>query len=101
MAGIPKVMFFFAVILISILYWATANVCKYNYALEKKTEILNIITDEIDPSIPRAKIYYYQELNCDSVSLKWDYERVIKNFKAVSVLIYQELNTDIRGDPNY
>ena len=101
MAGIPKVMFFFAVILISILYWATANVCKYNYALEKKTEILNIITDEIDPSIPRAKIYYYQELNCDSVFLKWDYERVIKNLKAVSVLIYQELNTDIKGSPNY
>ena len=101
MAGTSKVMFFFAVILISILYWATANVCKYNYALEKKTEILNIITDEIDPSIPRAKIYYYQELNCDSVSLKWDYERVIKNLKAVSVLIYQELNTDIKGSQNY
>ena len=81
--------------------WATTNVCKYNYALEKKTEILNIITDEIDPSIPKARVYYYQELNCDPVSLKWDYERVIKNFKAVSVLIYQELNTDIRGDPNY
>ena len=101
MLGIPKVMFFFAVILISLLYWATANVCKYNYALEKKTEILNIITEEIDPSIPKTRGYYYQELNCDPVSLKWDYERVIKNFKAVSVLMYQELNTDIRGHPNY
>ena len=29
---------------------ATSNVCKYNFALEKKTNILNIVNDEIDLS---------------------------------------------------
>ena len=101
MLSLPRVMFVFAVIVISILYWATSNVCKYNYALEKKSQLLNIITAEIDPTIPKTKVYYYQELNCTSVNLKWDYERVIDNLQAVSVLIYQELSTDIRGDPNY
>ena len=101
MLGVSKVMFFFAVVVISILYWTTINVCKYNYALEKKSQILNIITKEIDPSIPKTKVYYYQELNCTTVNFEWSYERVIDNLKAVSVLIYQELNTDIRGDPNY
>ena len=51
MAGISKVMFFFAVILISILYWATANVCKYNYALEKKTELVLIPFAHLDITI--------------------------------------------------
>jgi hypothetical protein len=100
MPSITKVMFVFAVILSSLLYWATANFCKYNYALEKKSQLLNIITQEIDPSIPKTKIYYYQELNCTPVYLEWDYERVIDNLNAVSVFIYQELSTDIRGDPN-
>ncbi len=77
MPSITKVMFVFAVILSSLLYWATANVCKYNYALEKKSQLLNIITQEIDPSIPKTKIYYYQELNCTPVYLEWYYERVI------------------------
>ena len=27
-------------------------------------------------------------------------ERVMDNLKTISVVIYQELNTDIRGDPN-
>ncbi len=49
---------------------------------------------------PMAKVYYFKELNCNKVDLSWDYERVISNFKVLSVLIYQELTTDIRGDPN-
>ena len=55
---------------------------------------------EIDPSIPQAKVYYYEELNCTSVELDWDINRVINNFKTLSVIIYQELSTDIKGDPN-
>ena len=100
MMGIPKVMIFFAIIISAILYWATSNVCKYNFALEKRTNILNIVTDEIDPSLGNAKYYVYRELNCDNVDLDWDIDRVMDNLRTISVVIYQELNTDIRGDPN-
>ena len=93
------VMMFFAIIISTILYWTTANVCKYNFAIDKKTNILNIITQEIDPSIPKAKVYYYEELNCTSVDLVWDINRVIKNLEAISVLVYQSLTTDITGRP--
>ena len=93
------VMMFFAIIISTILYWTTANVCKYNFAVEKRTNILNVITEEIDPTIPKAKIYYYKELNCADVELDWDIDRVIKNLEAISVIIYQELTTDIRGEP--
>ena len=90
----------FAIVLSSILFWATSNVCRYNFAIEKKTNQLNIIAQEIDPSIPMAKVYYFKELNCNNVDLSWDYERVITNLQTLSVIVYQELSTDIRGDPN-
>ena len=93
-------MIFFAIIISAILYWATSNVCKYNFALEKRTNILNIVTDEIDPSLGNARYYVYRELNCDNVNLDWDIDRVMDNLRTISVVIYQELNTDIRGDPN-
>ena len=92
-------MVFVAVIISTILFWATSNVCKYNFAVEKRTNILNVITEEIDPTIPKAKIYYYKELNCADVELDWDIDRVIKNLEVISVIIYQELTTDIRGEP--
>ena len=98
--GIPKVMIFFAIIISAILYWATSNVCKYNFALEKRTNILNIVTDEIDPSLGNARYYVYRELNCNDIELDWDLERIIDNFNTLSVMVYQELSTDIRGDPN-
>ena len=44
--GVPKIMIFFAVIISAALYWATSNVCRYNFALEKRTNILNVVTDE-------------------------------------------------------
>ena len=100
MIGIPKVMIFFAIIISSILYWATSNVCRYNFALEKNTNLVNIVTEEIDPTLGNAKYYVYRELNCSDVDLDWDVERVMDNLKTISVVIYQELNTDIRGDPN-
>ena len=68
--------------------------------LGKKTNQLNILASEIDPSIPMAKVYYFKELNCNNVNVSWDYERVMKNLKVISVAIYQELSTDIRGNPN-
>jgi len=100
MLSVPKVMIFFAIVISSILYWATSNVCKYNFALEKKTQTLNVITENIYPSLGNAKYYVYKELNCNDVYLEWDYERIIENLKTITVLIYQELNTDIKGDPN-
>lgn len=92
-------MVFVAIIVSTILYWTTANVCKYNFAVDKKTKIINIITEEIDPTIPKAKVYYYKELDCTDVELEWDIERVIKNLETISVLVYQALTTDIRGRP--
>ena len=100
MMSLPKVMIVFAIILSTILFWATSNVCRYNFAIEKKTNQLNILAQEIDPSIPMAKVYYFKELNCNNVNLTWDYERVTSNLKTISVMIYQELSTDIRGNPN-
>jgi hypothetical protein len=100
MIGIPKVMIFIAIIISAVLYWATSNVCRYNFALEKRTNIINIVTDEIDPTLGNAKYYVFSELNCKDVNLDWDVERVLDNLKTILVVIYQELNTDIRGDPN-
>ena len=100
MLGIPKVMIFFLIVLSTLMYWTTSNVCRYNFTIEKKTNELNILLSEIDPSIPMTKVYYFKELNCNSVDLSWDYERIIKNFKILSVIIYQEFTTDIRGNPN-
>ena len=100
MMSLPKVMIVFAIVISSILFWATSNVCRYNFAIEKKTNQLNILAQEIDPSIPMAKVYYFKELNCNNVNLTWDYERVMTNLKTISVMIYQELSTDIKGDPN-
>ena len=101
MLGIPKVMIIFGIVIASILFWATSNVCRYNFALEKRTETLNIVTEELDPSLGNAKYYVYDELNCSNVDISWDLDRVVENFQALTVLIYQELSTDIRGDPNY
>ena len=100
MIGIPKIMIFFFIILSTILFWTTSNVCRYNFVIEKKTNQLNILAQEIDPSIPMAKVYYFKELNCNNVNLTWDYERVMTNLQTISVMIYQELSTDIRGNPN-
>ena len=93
-----SMMIFVAIIISTMLIWATSNICKYNFAIEKKTNAYNIVTEEIDPSIPRAKVYYYKELNCSNVELEWDIKRVIKNIKTISVIVYQEFTTDIRGE---
>ena len=98
--SVPKVMIAFGIILFSILFWATSNVCRYNFAIEKKTSDLNIIAAEIKPAIPLTEVYYFRELNCNNVDLSWDYERVIENLNTISVMIYQELTTDIKGNPN-
>ena len=100
MSVIPKVMIVVAMIIASLLYWATTNVCRYNFALEKRTDVINIVSAEVQPTLGLARIYYYEELNCNDVELDWDLERIIDNFNTLSVMIYQELSTDIRGNPN-
>ncbi len=100
MFHISKVMILFAIVLGTILFWASTNVCRYNFAIEKKTKEFNLIVEDIDPSIANAKVYYYTELNCNDINLSWDYERVIENLKIISVILYQELSTDIKGEPN-
>ena len=79
--SVPKDNDFFCSIISAILYWATSNVCRYNFALEKRTNILNIVTDEIDPILGNAQVYFYQELNCNHVDLEWDLDRVMDNLK--------------------
>ena len=100
MYGISKVMIFLAIIIATLLYWTTSNICRYNFTIEKKTNQLNVIASEITPSIPLTEVYYFRELNCNNVDFVWDYERVLKNLNAISVMIYQELTTDIKGMPN-
>ena len=100
MLAIPKVMIFILIVFSTIMFYASTNVCKYNFAVERKTNLLNIISEEIDPSIPKARVYYFKELNWNKVDFSFDYDRMIKNFKTLSVVIYQELSTDIRGNPN-
>ena len=100
MSAIPKIMIVLAMIIAALLYWATTNVCRYNFALEKRTSEINIISAEVQPTLGLAKIYYYEELNCNNIELDWNLERIIDNFNTLSVMIYQELSTDIRGNPN-
>ena len=100
MFAISKVMIVLAIVLTTIMYWATSNVCRYNFAIDKKTNELNILMQEIGPSIGRAKAFYFKELNCSNVELSFDFDRVLKNLQTLSVMIYQELSTDIKGDPN-
>ena len=100
MSAIPKVMIVVAMIIAALLYWATSNVCKYNFALEKRTSEINIVSAEVQPTLGLARVYYYNELNCNDIELGWDLERIINNFNTLLVMIYQELSTDIRGNPN-
>tara|TARA_Y100000996_G_C22396335_1_gene591318 strand:- start:185 stop:487 length:303 start_codon:yes stop_codon:yes gene_type:complete len=100
MFALSKVMIFVAIIISSLLYWATSNVCRYNFTIERKTNNLNVIASDITPALPLTEVYYFKELNCNDVDLTWDYERVVQNLNVISVMIYQELTTDIRGNPN-
>mgnify|MGYP001494246150 CR=1 FL=1 len=100
MLGIPKLIIILGVLITSILYWANTNVCRYNFAIEKRTNVLNIVTEELDPTLGRAEYYQYVELNCNEIDLDWDIDRVVENARTISVIVYQYLSTDIKGNPN-
>ena len=95
-----KLSLIIAAIIFSILTWATANVCSYNYVIKKKSNIIEELSKEIDISLGNTRVYYFRELNCNNVDLAWDIDRVIENLNTLSVMIYQELTTDIQGNPN-
>ena len=76
MSVIPKVMIVVAMIIAALLYWATSNVCKYNFALEKRTSEINIVSAEVQPTLGLARVYYYNELNCNNIELGWDYKEL-------------------------
>ena len=99
MFGISKVIIFFAIIISTILYWTTSNVCRYNFTIEKKTNTLNIISAELAPSLPMARVYYFRELNCKKADLSFDMIRMMENIEVISVMFYQYFTTDITGKP--
>ena len=92
-----KFMSIIAILISVVLYWTTANVCKYNFAIDKKTNMLNILSEEIGPSIKKARVYYYKELDCTKVDWSFDYNRVVKNVETLTVMVYQSFTTDITG----
>jgi len=95
-----KVMVVIAIVLTLLLQWASTNVCRYNFVLNKKTEQINIISEEVKPSLGHTEVYYYKELNCNNVSFNLDLDRLSQNLKTISVMIYQEFTTDIKGNKN-
>ncbi len=92
-----KTSFIIASIIFVLASWATSNVCKYNYVLNKKAKIIQELSEEIDISIGNTKIYYFKELNCNKATLNYDFSRIINNVEVISVMVYQYLTTDILG----
>jgi len=92
-----KTLMLIAVVISYFLYWSLSSVCKYNYVLDKKTKLVNELSNEISPSLGTAEVYYFKELNCDSVKSQFKYQRIIDNLNHITVYILQQLTTDIRG----
>ena len=92
-----KTSFIIASIIFILATWATSNVCKYNYVLNKKAKIIQELSEEVDISIGNTKIYYFKELNCNKATQNYDFSRVINNVEVISVMVYQYLTTDILG----
>ena len=83
-----KLSLFIAAIIFAVLTWATANVCSYNYVLEKKSNIIEELSKEIDISLGNTKIYYFRELNCQTADMSVDTKRMLKNIEVNPLLIY-------------
>ena len=64
-------MILIAIIISTLLYYASSNVCRYNFTIEKKTNQLNLIAEGITPAIPLTEVYYFKELNCN-IQIKFD-----------------------------
>ncbi len=94
-----KVQIAIGIIILTLLTWATQNVCRYNFVLEKKKNIVNIISEEVEPTLGLTKIYYYKELNCNKANFSLDINRIMDNYRTILVMVYQYLTTDITGRP--
>ena len=94
-----KLSIIIAAIIFSILTWATANACTYNYVIKKKSNIIEELTKEIDISLGNTRVYYFRELNCKEADLSFDTIRMMKNIEVISVMFYQYITTDITGKP--
>ena len=94
-----KLSLIIAAIMFSILTWATANVCIYNYVLKKKSNIIEELTKDIDISLGNTRVYYFKELNCKKADLTFDILRMMENIEVISVMFYQYITTDITGKP--
>jgi len=92
-----KTSIFIAIVLSYFMYWSLSNVCRYNLVIDKKNKILNEISNEVNPSLGTAKVYYFKELNCDTVKTSFTYQRLIDNLHHLTVFVVQQLTTDIRG----
>ena len=66
-----------AAIIFSILTWATANVCSYNYVIKKKSNIIEELSKDIDISLGNTRVYYFKELNCKKADLTFDIVRML------------------------
>ena len=99
MFSILKVQIAIGIIIFMILTWATQNVCRYNFVIEKKKNLMNIISDEVKPNLGLTEVYYYKELNCNNANFSLDLNRIINNFNIISVMLYQYFTTDITGRP--
>ena len=99
MFSILKVQIIIGIIIFMILTWATQNVCRYNFVLDKKKNLMNIISDEVKPNLGLTEVYYYKELNCNNTNFSLDLNRIINNFNTISVMFYQYFTTDITGRP--
>ena len=99
MFSILRAQIIIGITIFMILTWATQNVCRYNFVLDKKKNLMNIISDEVKPSLGLTQVYYYKELNCNDVNFSLDLNRIINNFNIISVMLYQYFTTDITGRP--
>ena len=94
-----KLSLIIAAIMFSILTWAIANVCSYNYVLKKKSNIIEELSKDIDISLGNTRVYYFKELNCKKADLTFDIIRMMENVEVISVMFYQYITTDITGKP--
>ena len=99
MFSILRAQIIIGITIFMILTWATQNVCRYNFVLDKKKNLMNIISDEVKPSLGLTEVFYYKELNCNDVNFSLDLNRIINNFNIISVMLYQYFTTDITGRP--
>ena len=57
-----------------------------------------MIAKEADIDFGSAKVYYFKELNCLPADTEFEFQRLMSNLSHVSILVMQQLTTDIRGN---